>query len=107
MQKKLINQKTKLKIWRAVRRRMKYAAKHPYCEASGLCYDLITVAELILKDPSVLLDHQAYELFPEMLEFKPTNRPRNSFWWSVFTSEGYSKRVEVCNEIIKKLEYKK
>ena len=44
--------------------------------------------------------------FPEMQEYLPKYALICDYWWPL-DLEGYRARLEVCNEIIKKLEYKK
>ena len=107
MQKKLINQKTRLKIWRAVRRRMKVAAKAPHTSEYGLCRALLGEGRRILQDPTFCETSLEIDVFPEMRQFKPSDCSYYCDYWWPFDLEGYQVRLEVCNEIIKKLEYKK
>ena len=105
MKKKLINHKTRLKIWRGVRRDMKFGVEHPESgKVVGLCHSLIR--ELYKCTDYGKDTMLASDFFPEMLRFKPIYVRPGQGWWA-FDKFGYEKRVEVCDKIIKKLENKK
>ena len=107
-----ITQKTRLKIWRAVRRRMKVAMVEEnkslgLSKETGLCSalrgELYKVSEYyknkVMPIPSI---------FPELMEFKPAYcASERSYWWSIYGEKSYEERVKVCNVIIRRLEYKK
>lgn len=103
--KKKINQRTRLLIWRAVRRKVKMAIDLPPHRRSseGLCnflWNETTSRGLTLNEfPSNL----AKKYFPELLPYNPHRD--SAFWWPL-TEAGDRERLKVCNEIIKKLEYK-
>ena len=90
---------------------MKFGVKNPSStNVFGLCFSLLRMASRMASADFIevySIDDLLIEtLFPEMLQFKPAEFEIPKYWWD-FTEEGYRKRVNVCNEIIKKLEYKK
>ena len=116
MQKKLINQKTRLKVWRAVRREIKkhveLSKKDPNLNVinsgRGLCTflrDETCKVKQIYDYVSIWQIHER-NWFPELTNYKPDGLRSSDYWWPL-DLEGYQARLEVCNEIIKKLEYKK
>ena len=120
MKRLLISRKTRLKIWRKVRRRMQNVVEAAInkndeytflSDEAGLCNALL---EEVVKNHIIhrfLFGRKpcfyASRIFSEMLEFKSADRTIYNFWWSTFTVEGYEERVKVCDAIIRKLENKK
>lgn len=97
--------KEKLKVWRRVRVRCK-AAIEDISHESGLC-------KMLEEETRRLFGiDKAYGLtvrdtFPELGLHRPAHAGWNDYWWSVWTQGGYKSRLEVCNSIIRKFEYKK
>lgn len=111
-EKKLINQKLRLEIWRVVRRKQKDVVKYGSFESVGLCKHLYREAKKRLplfqhiRDKNLSPSQMSTTLFPELLGSRPTTADAHGYWWSQ-TSRGQKARLNVCNKIIAKLEYKK
>lgn len=105
-----ITQKTRLKIWRAVRRRMKVAIVEESkllgsSRETGLCTalrnELRKISEYYRYKETICTS----SVFPEMMEFKPKQHANEfSYWWSIHGDEGYKERIKVCNAIVRRLE---
>ena len=103
-----LTKKTKLKIWREVRRNVKtILAGDPDLAHNGLCHLLIRAKKLVTKSQYTgLASRIMHDVFQEGMKYKPTDARANWYWWPR-TTEGYKARLKVCNDIIRKLEYKK
>lgn len=99
--KKLMNQKDRLKLWRSVRRMVK--AHIVDGNSNGLCCLIDRVVNH--REDLRPYSNKLMARYPELRRRRP-KRVNRSYWWSL-TPEGMKKRLEVCNEIIKELEYKK
>ena len=117
MEKSFMTQKTRLKVWRAVRREIKKRvelSKDPNSMdqvnlwGEGLCHFLRDETCKVKRIHDYFPIWQMHESnwFPELTNYKPDGLRSSDYWWPL-DLEGYQARLEVCNEIIKKLEYKK
>lgn len=103
--KKLFTVKERLAIWRKVRKAVK---EHIASNCTrGLCH---LIDDTLEDDKGNKPDHKRpysnriEERYPEFFKHKPASV--SAYWWDL-TREGMKIRLEVCNKIIKELEYKK
>ena len=103
---KKLTKKEKLKVWRAVRRNVKevLSNRNSGLAGRGLCDFLYKNLTAVSREYNDLCSRIMQNVFPEGMKYRPENY--GMYWWPRDRS-GYESRLEVCNKMIKELEYKK
>jgi hypothetical protein len=103
--KKLFTVKERLAIWRKVRKSVKSLVA--VGNSRGLCHlidDTLGNCEGDKPDHKRPYSNTIHERYPEFFKHKPATA--GTYWWDL-NQEGMKTRLDVCNKIIKQLEYKK
>lgn len=109
MEKKVVTQKDRLKIWRAVRRKAKeiLADERNRSCIDGLCRNIEeTVSEMYPNRPYLREKVVAAVKNLDLKNYRPPYKGFFNYWWDL-NHYGWEQRLKACNEIIKKLEHKK
>ena len=103
--KSIFTVKERLKIWREVRKRVREIIDNDD-EFAGICCVLDKVIGSSNNDSKRPYTDMLEVRYPELYKRRPKTASLGSYWWSR-NREGMLSRLEVCNEIVRQLEYKK